>query len=81
MTPHDCVCMCVCDCVIVSGGRVCRPLIVVKRSRPLLTAKHMASLGKGLTLEGLLRAGVIEYVDVNEENNCLISLNEGAADC
>ena len=36
----------------------------------------MKKLGNSLSLEELLQAGVIEYVDVNEENNCLISLNE-----
>eukprot|EP01042_Synura_sphagnicola_P000358 gene358-370_t len=29
-----------------------------------------------VTLPGLLAQGIIEYVDVNEENNCLVSLNE-----
>lgn len=29
-----------------------------------------------LTLEDLLSAGVVEYVDVNEENNCLVALRE-----
>jgi DNA-directed RNA polymerase III subunit RPC2 len=30
------------------------------------------------TLASLIAQGVIEYVDVNEENNCLIALNEAA---
>ena len=30
------------------------------------------------TLEHLIASGIIEYVDVNEENNCLIALNEKA---
>ncbi len=28
------------------------------------------------TLKDLLDAGIVEYVDVNEENNCLIALQE-----
>jgi len=31
-----------------------------------------------VTLEGLIASGIVEYVDVNEENNCLIALNEKA---
>jgi len=59
------------------GGRVCRPLLVVNNGRLLLTVKHMEALHKKeLTLEKLLEQGVIEYVDVNEENNCLVALYE-----
>ena len=38
---------------------------------PLVAAIGFAKLAT------LIEEGVIEYVDVNEENNCLISLNEG----
>lgn len=31
---------------------------------------------RDLTLEDLIKQGKIEYVDVNEENNCLVALNE-----
>ena len=31
-----------------------------------------------ITLQDLLKEGVLEYVDVNEENNCLIALSESA---
>ena len=46
-----------------------------------LTQEHVTSLGDGtkpsdVTLQGLIKSGVIEYVDVNEENNCLIALCE-----
>ena len=58
------------------GGRVCRPLLIVDRGRIKLTQKHIERLGVDLTLEMMLAEGIIEYVDVNEENNCLISLNE-----
>lgn len=60
------------------GGRVCRPLLVVEKGCILLTDSHMKRLGKGLSLEDMLAEGIIEYVDVNEENNCLISLNEAS---
>ena len=41
-----------------------------------LTEKHVSRLGTSIKLEDLLDAGIIEYVDVNEENNCLIALDE-----
>jgi len=56
---------------------VCRPLLVVQNGKTLLTEKHMAQLECGIRgLEHLLRIGVVEYVDVNEENNCLIALSD-----
>ena len=59
------------------GGRVCRPLLVLEAGGRLkLTQKHIDSLGSETSLESLLARGIIEYVDVNEENNCLIALNE-----
>ena len=58
------------------GGRVCRPLIVVENGILTLTEKHVSRLGTSIKLEDLLDAGIIEYVDVNEENNCLIALDE-----
>mmetsp|Transcript_10043 Transcript_10043/g.8999 ORF Transcript_10043/g.8999 Transcript_10043/m.8999 type:complete len:667 (+) Transcript_10043:1-2001(+) len=59
------------------GGRVCRPLLVLDRGGNLrLTPEHLSNLGKSVTLESLIHQGIIEYVDVNEENNCLIALKE-----
>ncbi|CAM9568249.1 unnamed protein product, partial [Phaeothamnion confervicola] len=58
------------------GGRVCRPLLVAEKGRMRLTQHHMALLASGVrTLRELLAAGVLEYVDVNEENNCFIALS------
>jgi DNA-directed RNA polymerase III subunit RPC2 len=59
------------------GGRVCRPLLVLEYGGALkLTKKHIQTLGKETRLQDLIEDGVIEYVDVNEENNCLVALNE-----
>uniref|UniRef100_A0A6U4JF41 DNA-directed RNA polymerase subunit beta n=1 Tax=Phaeomonas parva TaxID=124430 RepID=A0A6U4JF41_9STRA len=59
------------------GGRVCRPLLVVEGGRLRLTTNHIRHLSMGLgTLPDLLADGVVEYVDVNEENNCFIALKE-----
>lgn len=62
------------------GGRVCRPLLVLHNNgTPKLTDEHITKLNAKedpLQLEDLIQKGIIEYVDVNEENNCLIALNE-----
>ena len=63
--------------VASDGGRVCRPLLVVQDGRAMLTPAHMSQLAMGLrTLYDLMREGIVEYIDVNEENNCLIALRE-----
>lgn len=62
--------------IATDGGRVCRPLILVENGKSKLEASHISGLSITHGLQDLLSAGVIEYVDVNEENNCLISLNE-----
>eukprot|EP00002_Diphylleia_rotans_P011026 TRINITY_DN2189_c0_g1_i1.p1 TRINITY_DN2189_c0_g1~~TRINITY_DN2189_c0_g1_i1.p1 ORF type:complete len:798 (+),score=130.37 TRINITY_DN2189_c0_g1_i1:142-2535(+) len=57
------------------GGRVCRPLIVVENGVSRITRYHMRDIISGkLTYQELLKQGLIEYVDVNEENDCLISV-------
>jgi len=59
------------------GGRVCRPLLVLEYGGKLkLTKYHMDTLGKETRLQDLIAEGIIEYVDVNEENNCLVALCE-----
>lgn len=64
--------------IATDGGRVCRPVIICDRSgKPALTSRHIADLAAGLRdFSSFLREGVIEYVDVNEENNCLVALRE-----
>jgi DNA-directed RNA polymerase III subunit RPC2 len=61
------------------GGRVCRPLIIVDQDtgRPKLEQSHIEALAmKVLTMRDLLRQGIVEYVDCNEENNTLIAVTE-----
>eukprot|EP00835_Amoeboradix_gromovi_P003771 NODE_262_length_12566_cov_0.133392.p1 type:complete len:873 gc:universal NODE_262_length_12566_cov_0.133392:8770-11388(+) len=56
------------------GGRVCRPLLIVENGVPNITEKHLNDLKNGIIcFSDLLKMGVIEYLDVNEENDCYIS--------
>ena len=66
-------------CVYISsdGGRLCRPYIVVENGKPLVKNKHIKRLlRKEMCFEDFLAKGLIEYLDVNEENTCLIALYE-----
>jgi DNA-directed RNA polymerase III subunit RPC2 len=60
------------------GGRVCRPLLVCRPSgRPMARQHHFDKLKSGeLSFDDFLFSGLVEYLDVNEENNCLIALYE-----
>jgi DNA-directed RNA polymerase III subunit RPC2 len=65
--------------IATDGGRVCRPLIIVdeRTGMPKLKQKHLEALAAGaITIKDLLRQGVVEYADCNEENNFLIALTE-----
>lgn len=67
-------------CVYVAsdGGRMCRPYIIVEKGRPKLTHHHLEDLTRGLLFfNDLLRMGVVEFLDVNEENDSYIALREG----
>ncbi|XP_058743797.1 DNA-directed RNA polymerase III subunit 2-like [Vicia villosa] len=62
------------------GGRVCRPLVIADKGISRVKAHHMKELKDGVcTFHDFLRKGLIEYLDVNEENNAMIALYEGGA--
>ncbi|XP_061415849.1 DNA-directed RNA polymerase III subunit RPC2 [Lethenteron reissneri] len=66
-------------CVYISsdGGRLCRPYIIVSNRQPMVTSKHIEELCQGCrTFEDFLHEGLVEYLDVNEENDCNIALYE-----
>lgn len=55
----------------------CRPYILVEKSKLKVTLKHIEDLKCGLySFEDFLRAGLVEFLDVNEENDCNIALEE-----
>ena len=67
------------DVVINSDpGRIRRPLLVVQRNNKLsVKMRDMEAIQQGkLHWEALLEKGVVEYIDAEEEENCLIALND-----
>ena len=58
------------------SGRARRPLIVAKDGRPLVTEEHLRDLRDGrITWSDLIREGVVEYIDAEEEENLWIALD------
>ncbi|KAH8027358.1 hypothetical protein HPB51_004710 [Rhipicephalus microplus] len=66
-----------CVYVAADGGRMCRPYIIVENGRPTLTNAHIEDLTRGfLFFIDLVRRGIVEFLDVNEENDSHIALRE-----
>ena len=60
-----------------NAGRVLRPLIIIKDDKLTLTAELLDKIStKLIAWHDLLRMGVIELIDANEEENCLITFND-----
>ncbi|KAL0212213.1 hypothetical protein RCL1_005839 [Eukaryota sp. TZLM3-RCL] len=63
--------------IACDGGRVCRPILIVENGKVLITDQMIEELRTNQrSFESLLTAGVVEFVDVNEHNDCFIALNE-----
>lgn len=57
------------------SGRLVRPLLVIENGKLLLTENMLKKLSEGkINFNNLLEAGVIEFLDVNEEDNSFIAL-------
>ncbi len=58
------------------AGRVRRPLIIVKDGSPLLEKQHIERVrNREISWDDLVKAGIIEYLDAEEEENTLIAMN------
>jgi DNA-directed RNA polymerase III subunit RPC2 len=63
--------------IATDEGRICRPLIVVEKGKPLVNAHHLKQLKSGtMDFEDFLSRGLVEYVDVNEENDSDVAIYE-----
>lgn len=63
--------------IATDGGRICRPLIIVENGVSRVKAKHLKRLRDGVWgFDDFLSRGLVEYMDVNEENDSLIALYE-----
>ena len=66
-------------CVHISsdGGRLCRPYIIVRDGQSMVTDVHISKLNRGLMeFEHFLQRGLIEFLDVNEENDSKVAMYE-----
>ena len=60
-----------------NAGRVLRSLIIVKDGKSVLTQDLLDKVTKKLvSWNDLIRMGVIELIDANEEENCLITFDD-----
>lgn len=63
--------------IATDEGRICRPLIVVENRKSRVTKRSLEALRKGkMDFDDFLHRGIVEYVDVNEENDSNIALYE-----
>ncbi|KAJ2725889.1 DNA-directed RNA polymerase III complex subunit Rpc2 [Coemansia sp. Benny D115] len=61
--------------ISADGGRICRPLIIVDKGISRVKDEHIQQLMAGkLQFDDFLRLGLVEYLDVNEENDCMIAI-------
>lgn len=63
--------------IATDEGRICRPLIVVERGRSKVTTRYIKALrNRTMDFDDFLNRGLVEYLDVNEENDSNIALYE-----
>ncbi len=59
------------------SGRLQRPLIIIENGKSLLTDKHVEKLETGeISWTDLIKAGVVEYLDAEEENYSYVALKK-----
>ncbi|MEZ3116219.1 DNA-directed RNA polymerase subunit B [Halobaculum sp. MBLA0147] len=63
--------------VNADAGRARRPLIVVQDGEPLLDEEHVEALENDeIEFEDLVDAGVVEFIDAEEEEDILVAVDE-----
>ncbi|KAI1388297.1 beta and beta-prime subunits of DNA dependent RNA-polymerase [Hypoxylon trugodes] len=63
--------------IATDEGRICRPYIIVKNGEAKIKESHLRMLQAGnATFDDFLKQGIVEYLDVNEENDTLVALYE-----
>ncbi|RAL12080.1 DNA-directed RNA polymerase III core subunit RET1 [Aspergillus homomorphus CBS 101889] len=63
--------------VATDDGRICRPLVIVDNGKSRVKAHHLEKLRDGtMSFDDFLAQGLVEYLDVNEENDSLIAIYE-----
>ena len=59
-----------------NAGRVLRPLIIIANNKSLLTDEFIDKISKKLiSWNDLIRMGIIELIDANEEENCYVTFD------
>ncbi len=59
------------------AGRLQRPVLTVKDGKVLLTDEHISQLkSKKIKYDDLIKKGIIEYIDADEEDNLFIATSE-----
>ena len=63
--------------IATDEGRICRPLIIVANAKSKVTTRSLKALRAGtMTFNSFLSEGLVEYLDVNEENDSNIAIYE-----
>jgi len=63
--------------IATDEGRICRPLIVVENGKSKVTKRYLQALRRGtMDFDDFLSRGLVEYLDVNEENDSNIATYE-----
>ncbi|KAI9499870.1 DNA-directed RNA polymerase III subunit RPC2 [Coemansia spiralis] len=63
--------------ISADNGRICRPVIIVENGKSRVKDEHIQQLMRGeMQFDDFLRLGLIEYLDVNEENDTNIAIYE-----